>query len=101
MKDTRLKDIIGDDEAYENLIGMYRLLHGKENLEKRLLLKTMVYASLHHSFFEWEKARNFFHADKGRFTMAKFKYLVEAFYYQTPHFYLFDADLKKIFGYLV
>lgn len=103
MKDTKLKDIIGDDETYQNLIGLYRSLHGKENLEKRLLLKSMVYASLYPKSYmnvKWLPIGNFFHPNKEtRFTMHKFQYWYEGFKYDT--LYMYGHNLRNIFGYLI
>ena len=45
MKECRLKKYL-DEPAYKKVIKLYCSLHGKENLEKRLFLKALVYAGI-------------------------------------------------------
>ena len=44
-KHIRLRKIIKDDEICDKLLYLYYNLQGKENLKKRLILKTMIWAS--------------------------------------------------------
>lgn len=46
MKEIRLSKLIKDEDSVATLLMMYKALRGKENLEKRLFLKTLIWASL-------------------------------------------------------
>ena len=46
MKEIRLSKLIKDEDSVATLLMMYKGLRGKENLEKRLFLKTLIWASL-------------------------------------------------------
>ena len=50
-KETRLKKFFSDEETYNNIIHLYKLLRGKENLELRLFLKGFVYGGIQRCYY--------------------------------------------------
>jgi hypothetical protein len=46
MKEIILSKLIKDKDSVATLLRIYKALRGKENLEKRLFLKTLIWASL-------------------------------------------------------
>lgn len=46
MKEIRLSKLIKDKDSVATLLRIYKALRGKKNLEKRLFLKTLIWASL-------------------------------------------------------
>jgi hypothetical protein len=68
MKDIRLRQYFKDDVTFIHVVNLYRNLRGKENLEKRLLFKAMIWASINpgtrHEGY-WRSPDDFFHPYRG------------------------------------
>ena len=67
--DLRLYHLINDDTTCNHIIELYKSLRGKENLEKRLFLKTLVYITLNPS--------NFYRLRNGELAFKPEKFLSE------------------------
>ena len=106
QKEIRLFKLIHNEDAVNNLINLYKNLKGKENLEKRLFLKTLVWCSLNPNITEdelWVKPEDYFNSTYYRhsiirpFTKAK----LDEFWFSHPRFYFYNNNTHKVFGKLL
>ena len=99
---VRLRKLIDNREAVDNIIHVYGLLKGKENLDKRLFLKTLVWASIEASkridYYAWSPPQVFFLPNEGhvKFSLEK----LEKFYRQKRTTW-YGYKMDKIFGNLL
>ena len=99
---VKLRKLIDNRDTVDNILHVYRLLSGKENLDKRLYLKTLVWASIEatkgiaHS--HWTPPSLFFSENDGWIKFDE-KRLEKYFQYKKPTWYGFEMD--KIFGKLL
>jgi hypothetical protein len=92
---VRLRKLIDSRYTVDNILHVYRLLSGKENLDKRLYLKTLVWASMEATngiAHTWTPPKLFF----SKFNKDK---LEKYFQEKRPTWYGFEID--KIFGNLL
>ena len=111
MKHIRLENIIKDENTVNNLIHLYKGLHDKENLEKRLFLKTLVWASLNPDIemrsvdekITWIKAEEYFNPTE-RFLLKPFdEYKLNtlfASHNMSKVNYVYNNCTHKYFGFL-
>jgi len=96
-RNIRLYKLIKDEKTVDNLLCIYKTLRGKENAEKRLFLKTLVYCGINRpenkSNSKYIKPEDYFGIGGFyQFTMRKFETLwtdfkrgrVALFYGQHP-----------------
>lgn len=99
----RLCKLIGDDKACNNIISIYKALRGKENLELRLYLKTLVHNSILVSEGEhkkvWVSPRLFF--AEGEFDMFHLKMYFDHYLRDKKHAFAFGYHVKETFGKMI
>lgn len=109
-KKVRLYSIIHNKETVNNLINFYKKLKGKENLNKRIFLKTIVWCSLNPNSIrgdeEWIEPEKYFHplnlrSILGGFDMNKFDNLWNAHSYDTSFFTFYNHQTHKVLGKLI
>jgi hypothetical protein len=104
-KKVRLYKIINNEETANNLINMYKQLKGKENLEKRIFLKTLVWCSLNPKSVRgdehWLAPERYFHpnATWGGFGCSRFTDFWGM--YEWGSFAFYNHNTHKVLGKLI
>ncbi len=110
-KNIRLYELIHNEDTVNNLLNIYKTLRGKENLSKRIFLKTLVYNALNRRIppkednIMWIQPETFFSPNAGRWMIDFNVYRFEEYwksYKENPSIFSFYGKLPKVnFGKLV
>ena len=99
---VKLRKLIDNRDTVDNILHVYRLLSGKENLDKRLYLKTLVWASLKATngiaYSLWTPPSIFFSENDGWIKFNKDK--LEK-YFQEKRLTWYGYKMDEIFGNLL
>ena len=103
-KKVKLYKIIHNEETANNLIRIYKELKGKENLEKRIFLKTLVWCSLNPKVIRgnehWISPERYFHPNAwvgfGRSRFTDFWKM-----YEWGSFAFYNHNTHKVLGKLI
>jgi hypothetical protein len=106
MKSLRIEKYIHNKETTDNLIKLYKHLKGKENLNKRLFLKTLVWCSLFPKEIdgdeEWISPEREFHPNNYySSTMERLNGIYMAHLYLKEGCNCYNHNTKKVFGKLI
>ena len=100
---VKLRKLIDSREAVDNIIHVYGLLKGKENLDKRLYLKTLVWASIEASkridHQAWSPPQTFFSPNEGGYVKFGLEKLEKFYREKRTTWYGYKMD--EIFGKLL
>lgn len=106
----RIEKYIHNKETTYNLIKLYKSLKGKENLNKRLLLKTLVWCSLFPKEIDgdekWISPESEFHPNNyhsmiPKFTMERLNSIYWVHLHVKEGLTFYNHNTKEVFGKLI
>ena len=97
MKDIKIKKYFKSEAAYNNVVQIYRNLHGKKNLGKRIFFKAYVYAGISqmknpHRRHNYRSVDDFFSPTNFNMKFLNFDYGLYSKIHNTIYRYGIDID---------